>query len=202
MGFWEDFLSNPPFEVRSQLEGLREDTHAVLRRGYQDFDFEELWNFGAGNVWRTYPAPLPSFLDYGGRTLCGLRIESGEGMYGPRWEVFRGGYGEGRGDPALLDMHGISCMVCRRKLMYGVCRIIDRLTSLRDAVGEAYVQKPPLVHGKEVLSTETTGSTRSETYRYRCQAAAAEINPRLVNEVEEFDLITCPDCIANIRNAA
>ena len=136
MGFWEDFLSSPPIEVRSQREGVREDTHAVLRRGYEEFDFEELWHFGSGNVWRSYPAPLPSFPQYGGRTLCGLQIESGAGMYGPRWEVFRGGYGKGKNDPALLDIHGISCMICRRKLMYGVCRIIERLTSLRDAVGE------------------------------------------------------------------
>ena len=201
MGFWEDYLSNPPIEVRFEQEGLPEDTHAVLQRGYQDFDLEELWNFGSGNVWRTYPAPLPSFTEYGGRTLCGLRIDTGAGMYGPRWEVFRGGYGEGKNDPALLDMHGISCMICRRKLMHGVCRIIDRLTSIRDTVGEDYVRTAPLIHGKEVISSETTGSVQSQTYRYRCTVATEEINPRLVNEVEEFDLITCPDCIANIRNA-
>ena len=200
MGFWEDYLNEPPSEVTFDFEGDPADTHVVLRRGYEGFSVEELWDFGSRAIWYTGTAPLPSFVEHGGRTLCGLEIKSGAGMYGPRWWVFRDFLGEENEDPALLDLHGVSCMVCRRKLMYGISRIIARLTSLRDAVGEEYVLKEPLVHGKQVLSSTWDGSFRSETYRYRCEVAAQEINPLLVNDVEEFERITCPACIANLRN--
>ncbi len=202
MGFWEDYLNKPPWEVTSSLEGDPSDTHVVLRRGYEGFSVEELWDFGSGTSWSTYPAPLPNFVEYGGRTLCGLEIQSGAGMYGPRWWVFRDGIDDGRSAPALLDLHGVSCMVCRRKLMYGVSRIIARLTSIRDSVGEDYTLKRPLIHGKQVLSFKREGSHTSETYRYSCEVATREVNPRLVNDVEEFELITCPDCLSNIRDRA
>ena len=199
MGFWEDYLKDPPSEATFGFEGDPADTHVVLRRGYEDFSVEELWDFGSGIGWYTDAAPLPSFVEYGGRTLCGLEIQSGAGMYGPRWWVFDEAIGEGVRDPALLDLHGVSCMVCRRKLMYGVSRIISRLTSLRDSVGEDYVLKNPLVHGKQVLSSKSDGRIRSETYRYRCEVAAQEINPLLVDDAKELERITCPACIANLR---
>ena len=139
------------------------------------------------------------FVEHGGYTLCGLHIPSGQDMYGPRWNVFSDTLGIGKADPALLDLHGVSCMVCRRKLMYGVSRIIKRLTALRDSVGEEYVQKVPLIHGKEVLSHQSEGSTTSETYRLHCDVAANEINPRLLDAAREFGRITCPVCIANFK---
>ena len=185
MSFWNDYLRNPPFDVMSETIGASSDSHAVLRRGYQDFDFEELWDFGSGMSGHTDPAPLPSFPKHGGYTLCGLRIQSGQDMYGPRWSVFDDSIGAGKSDPALLDLHGISCMVCRQKLMYGVSRIIRRLTSLRDSLGEDYVQNVPLIHGKEVLSVG---------FRLHCDVARNEINARLVDAAEEYYLITCPDC--------
>ena len=199
MSFWENYLNNPPFDVMSETTGESTESHVVLRRGYQDFDLEELWDFGAGMSWRTYPAPLPNFVEHGGCTLCGLHIPSGQDMYGPRWNVFSDTLGIGKADPALLDLHGVSCMVCRRKLMYGVSRIIKRLTALRDSVGEEYVQKVPLIHGKEVLSHQSEGSTTSETYRLHCDVAANEINPRLLDAAREFGRITCPVCIANFK---
>ena len=86
MSFWEDYLKKPPFEVTFEATGESTDSHAVLRRGYESFDFEELWDFGSGMSWNTYPPPLPSFVEHGGHTLCGLRIHSGEDIYGPRLE--------------------------------------------------------------------------------------------------------------------
>ena len=202
MSFWEDYLKNPPFEVTLQTTGESTDSHAVLRRGYENFDLEELWDFGSGMSSHTYPLPLPSFLEHGGRTLCGLPIHSGLDMYAPRWNAFSDTIGEGGEDPALLDLHGISCMVCRRRLMHDVCRIIERLTSLRDSVGEEYVLKEPLIHGKHILSSERRGGTISETYRLRCNLAAEEINPRLVDREKDFGRITCPDCTANSTTGA
>ena len=116
-----------------------------------------------------------------------------------RWSVSMEGIGEGPQDLALLDLHGVSCMACRRRLMYGLCRIVNRLTHLRDAVGEDYVQKKPLVHGKIVTSRESSGSMVSEAYRYRCSPGSREINPRLVDDVQEPERVTCPDCIANLE---
>ena len=197
MSFWNDYLRNPPFDVMSETIGTSSDSHAVLRRGYQDFDFEELWDFGSGMSGHTDPAPLPSFPKHGGYTLCGLRIQSGQDMYGPRWSVFDDSIGAGKSDPALLDLHGISCMVCRQKLMYGVSRIIRRLTSLRDSLGEDYVQKEPLIHGKEVISLRSEGSISSEQFSLHCDMATNEINPRLVDAAKDFGRITCPDCIAH-----
>ena len=70
---------------------------------------------------------------------------------------------------------------------------------MRDAVGEDYVQKKPLVHGKIVMSHERSGSMVSEAYRYRCSPGSHEINPRLVDDVQEPERVTCPDCIANLE---
>ena len=202
MNFWDDYLKNPPFDVMSETTGATSDSHAVLRRGYQDFDFEELWDFGSGVSGHANSAPLPSFVEHGGYTLCGLCIQSGQDMYGPRWSVFDDDIGAGKSDPALLDLHGISCMVCRRKLMYGVSRILRRLTYLRDLLGEEYVQNVPLIHGKEVLSRKQEGSITSEGFRLHCDVASNEINPRLVDAAEEYYLITCPDCIAHFAARA
>ena len=198
MNFWDDYLKNPPFDVMSETTGATSDSHAVLRRGYQDFDFEELWDFGSGVSGHANSAPLPSFVEHGGYTLCGLCIQSGQDMYGPRWSVFDDDIGAGKSDPALLDLHSISCMVCRRKLMYGLSQIIRRLTFLRDSVEQRYVEEPPLVHGKEVLDRRLEGSYRSEHVRHLCDAVNDEISPYIVDVATEFERITCPDCIASI----
>ena len=202
MSFWDDFLENPPFDVMSNESGPSSDSHAVLRCGYDGFDLEELWDFGSGMTGHAEPAPLPSFPEHGGYTLCGLPIESGQNMYGPRWGVFDDHFGEGASDAALLDLHGVSCMVCRRKLMYGVSRIVRRLTSLRDSLGQDYVQNVPLIHGKEVLSRKQEGSITSEGFRLHCNVASNEINPRLVDAAEEYNHITCPDCKTYFANDA
>lgn len=193
MSFWDDFLENPPFDVISDESGSSSDSHAVLRRGYDGFDLEELWDFGSGMSGHEEPAPLPSFPEHGGLTLCGLRIQSGQNMYGPRWSVFDDHIGEGASDAALLDLHGISCMVCRRKLMYGVSRIIRRLSTLRELLGADYVQNVPLIHGKEVLDVG---------FRLPCNSARDEINPQLVDAAVEYDVITCPECKSYFANDA
>ncbi len=200
MSFWDHYLSDPPFEVKSLFRGDPADTHIVLWRGHEDFNVKELWDFDAGIRWHRSPPSLPNFVKYGGETLCGLRVESGHNMYGVRWWAFEDHIGEGERDPALLDMHGVTCMLCRNKLMYGINRILNRLTQLRDAVGEDYVQKRPLVHGKKVISHNNLGGgITSEAYQRRCPVANEEVNPQLADDVEEFDRITCPDCIANIE---
>ena len=201
MNFWKEYLGNPPFEVGT-MNGIGvnpEDHHCVLWVGYGgEFDAEELWDFGSGRRWHR-SSPNMNLVEYGGETLCGLKIESGRNMYGPRWCVFDDSIGTGKGDPALLDLHGIRCMTCRKKLMYGLCRIIDRLTSLRDSVGEDYVQKVPLVHGKHVVEHFDSGG---EAYQHCCDVAREAINPQLADDAQEFGKITCPDCIANIRAGA
>lgn len=200
MEFWDDFLEHPPFEATSPFRGNPEDSHIVLWRGHELFDVKELWDMDAGIRWHGTTPSIPNFLKYGGETLCGLKIESGENMYGPRWFPFRDYIGEGREDPALLDMHGVTCMVCRNKLMFGMSKIIRRLSHIRDSVGEDYVGSPPLVHGKKVLSQSNLGNgITSEAYQYRCSAAQKEVNPRMVDETEGFGLITCQDCIDSIR---
>ena len=210
MTYWDEYLKNPPFEV-SALKGIRlweneDDAHCVLWRGYEGFDHEELWDFGSGNRWKgRMPAPA-GFPTYGGETLCGLDIESGEGMYGPRWKLRTEHFGQERyteddyvnSDGAravLMDMHGITCMTCRRKLMYGICRLIHMLSSLRDAVGTDYVENAPLVPGKRVLSSKTNSDgTHSESYQHLCSDEWRNINPVLVDYEKEPDKITCPVC--------
>ena len=200
MSFWDDYLSNPPFEVKSLSPGDPADTHIILWRGHEDFDVKELWDFDSGMRWHGKQASLPDFVKYGGETLCRLGVESGQNMYGVRWWPFEDYIVENGTDPALLDMHGVTCMLCRNKLMYGVNRIVKRLTQLRDAVGVGYVQKHPLVHGKKVISHNNLGGgITSQTYQRRCHAANEEVNPQLADDMEEFDRITCPDCIANIQ---
>ena len=199
MKFWENYLNNPPFDVTSNTTGKLIDSHIVLRRGYQEFSFEELWNFGAGMSWRTYPIPLPNFVEHGGYTLCGLQIQSGQNMYAPRWNAFVDARDTSTTDPALIDLHGVSCMICRRKLMHDICRIIGRLSSLRDSVGEEYVTKAPLIHGKDVIDYKDEGGTVSETYRLHCSLASEEISPRLADGEKEFERISCPECIASFK---
>ena len=212
MDSWKEYLENPPFEVRTgRGMGVNpDDKHCVLWRGFEDFDHEELWDFGSGNRWKGRRPPLPSFPDYGGETLCGLDVNSGTNLYGPRWRLGTDTFGQewgGGGDyitgeqarMVLMDMHGVTCMTCRRKLMYGMCRLIEMLSALRDAVGRDYVENPPLVHGKCVLSSETNDrGIHSEAYRYRCKTAADAINPQLVDDARESEKITCPECIANL----
>ena len=130
-------------------------------------------------------------------------------MYGPRWRSIEpSSYSYEPPDvnnlsAALIDLHGITCMVCRNKLMYGVSRVIEDLTFIRsnlvgDWLGEEYISREPLVHGKYVISMEDRGRTQMETYQHRCKAAMNSINPQLVDDVKERQRITCPDCLANL----
>ena len=133
MGFWDDYLADLPPEVwpgrpsdwrtgPPVSEYFREpsDTHFLLRRGHEHVTHEELWDLGSGVSQRSFETQLPSLPDHGGRTLCGLDVNSGRDIYPLRWSVFMEGIGEGSQDPALLDLHGVSCMACRRRLMYGL----------------------------------------------------------------------------------
>ena len=164
--FWDEYLRNPPFEVyfSPDYQDDPEAYHCVRWVGYEGgLELDELWDFGRGmrgvNAW----PPKMDFTKYGGETLCGLRIESGSRMYGPRWRPI-----EADGHPAesankdsmagvLLDLNGITCKVCRIRLMYGMSRIIEDLTYLRstlvwDSAGEEYVSRDPVIHGKYVIS--------------------------------------------------
>ena len=153
-----------------------------------------------------------NFTKYGGETLCGLKIETGQKMYVPRWRsIGPGDYnpgslsGEDELREVLTDLYGITCMVCRKKLVYGICQLIDELTSIRsrlvgDWLGEEYISREPLIHGKYVMSVENHGNIRSESYRYRCRVAAESINPQLVDDAQEFDRVTCPDCLTNLAD--
>ena len=94
-------------------------------------------------------------------------------------------------------------MACRNRLMYGISRLIEDLTFIRsklvgDWLGEEYISREPLVHGKHVISSEHKGNIYSEVYRYRCQMAKKSINPQLVDDAKEPKRITCQDCLANL----
>lgn len=88
MHFWDEFLVNPPSEITFDAEDEGLDSHVILWRGFQDFDVEELWDFGSGTAWRTSPSPLPNLVEYGGKTLCGLSIQSGQNMRSVVWGAF------------------------------------------------------------------------------------------------------------------
>jgi hypothetical protein len=178
--------------------------------GYEGgLEIDKLWHFGMGMRGIGKRLPKRDFTRYGGETLCGIKIESGQKVYGPRWQSIEPvGY---RSEPpdeenlraVLMDLYGITCMVCRNRLMYGVSRLIEDLTFIRsklvgDWLGEEYISREPLVHGKYVISSEHKGSTYSETYRYRCQKAGESIDPQLVDDAKEVDRITCQDCLANL----
>ncbi len=217
MGFWDDYLRKPPSEV--YFPAGREDDpeayHCVRWIGYEGgLEIDELWDFGKGvrgiGIW----PPKMDFTKYGGETLCGLRIESGSKMYGPRWRSIEGD-GRSTEPPSthnlyevLADLNGITCKVCRKRLMYGISRIIEDLTFLRstvvwDSAGEEYISREPLVHGKYVISSEhREDGIYSEVYRHRCQNAREAINPQLVDDVKEPERITCPDCLANLDSEA
>ena len=213
MGFWEDYLREPPTEVRfpGHQNSNPDDYHCVRWRGYEgELEIDELWQFGGNGIrGKDRRSPQCSFTEYGGETLCGLQIESGRNMYGPRWRSIEpSSYSYEPPDvnnlsAALIDLHGITCMVCRNKLMYGVSRVIEDLTFIRsnlvgDWLGEEYISREPLVHGKYVISMEDRGRTQTETYQHRCKAAMNSINPELVDDVKERQRITCPDCLANL----
>ena len=144
MNFWDEFLRNPPTEVHLPGSFLAkpDDCHCIRWRGYEGgLEINELWQFGRAWMRGTgRMPPLPDFTEYGGETLCGLRIESGEKMYGPRWRSI-----EPQGliyEPpdknnlheALTDLYGITCKVCRNKLIYGICRIIEDLAFIRSTL--------------------------------------------------------------------
>lgn len=208
MGFWDEYLKSPPSEVRfpASWDTNPEDYHCVRWVGYGgEYEADKLWDFGSGSRWMERTPPEMNFTKYGGETLCGLKIESGQNMYGPRWRSIRprdyhpGSFDEDDMREVLIDLHGITCMVCRKKLMYGICQLIGGLTSVRNQLGEEYVSQRPLIHGKHVISRDNEGRITGETYRLCCDAASEAINPQLASDAEEFDRITCPDCIANIE---
>ena len=215
MSFWDEYLKNPPPEVTfpTNWDADPEAYHCVRWIGYGgEYEADELWNFGWGSRWIGRTAPEMNFTKYGGETLCGLKIETGQKMYVPRWRsIGPGDYnpgslsGEDELREVLTDLYGITCMVCRKKLVYGICQLIDELTSIRsrlvgDWLGEEYISREPLIHGKYVMSVENHGNIRSESYRYRCRVAAESINPQLVDDAQEFDRVTCPDCLTNLAD--
>ena len=211
--FWDKYLRNPPPEVSFSADWHTkpEDYHCVRWVGFEEgLEIDELWQFGSEMRGTGKWLPEMDFTKYGGETLCGIKIESGQKVYGPRWRSIEPiSYrseppDENNLHPVLIDLYGITCMVCRNRLMYGVSRLIEDLTFIRsklvgDWLGEEYISREPLVHGKQVLSHEEHCGRISETYRLNCQLGAKEMNPRLVDGKEEFDLITCPDCIVTFE---
>ena len=212
MGFWDEYLRNPPSVVNfpDDCRDNPEDFHCVRWVGYAGgLEIDELWQFGRGMRAKGKMPPEMGFTQYGGETLCGLEIESGQKMYGPRWRSIE--TPDYRSEPpdednlraVLIDLYGITCMACRNRLMYGISRLIEDLTFIRsklvgDWLGEEYISREPLVHGKYVISSEHSGNTYSEVYRYRCHMAKKSINPQLVDDAKEPKRITCQDCLANL----
>ena len=99
---------------------------------------------------------------------------------------------------SLPEMHEVTCMICRRKLAYGMFQIVRRLTELLDAVSSDYVWKAPLVHGKIVLESKQEGGIYREMSRPLCAAAKGEINPHYVDFQKETQRITCPNCLEQL----
>ena len=210
--FWDQYLRKPPPEVNFPLDWRTspEYSHCVRWVGFEGgLEIDELWQFGSEMRSTGKLLPKMDFTKYGGETLCGIRIGSGEKMYGPRWRSIEAdSYRSEPPDednlrPVLMDLYGITCMACRNRLMYGVSRIIEDLTFIRsklvgDWLGEEYISREPLVHGKNVISSEDKGHIHSEVYRLRCQKAVDSINPQLVDDVKEVERITCEDCLANL----
>ena len=210
--FWGQYLRNPPPEVSFPADWRTnpEDYHCVRWVGFEGgLEIDELWQFGSEMRGTGEWLPEMDFTKYGGETLCGIKVESGQKVYGPRWRSIEPvGYrseppDENNLHPVLIDLYGITCMVCRNRLMYGISRLIEDLTFIRsklvgDWLGEEYISREPLVHGKHVISSEDKGHIHSETYRFRCQKAADSINPQLVDDAKEAERITCEDCLANL----
>ena len=213
MSFWDDYLRNPPAEIRfpRHWNADPEDYHCVRWRGYEGgLEVDELWQFGSrGMRGKDKMRPLPDFTQFGGETLCGLEIDSGNKMYGPRWrriephDYFYEPPDKDNLGEVLIDLYGVTCMVCGNMLMYGMSRIIEDLTFIRstlvgDWVGEEYISREPVVHGKHVTFRKENQGIVSEGYHFRCEAAKDSINPQLVDDVNQRERITCPDCLANI----
>ena len=212
MDFWHKYLRKPPPEVNLPADWRDNpaDYHCVRWVGYAGgLELDELWQFGRGMRGKGKMPPARDFTKYGGETLCGLRIESGQKMYGPRWRSIETlDYPSEPPDEdnlraVLIDLYGITCMACRNRLIYGVSRLIEDLTFIRsklvgDWLGEEYISREPLVHGKHIISSEHKGNTYSEVCRYRCHMAGESINPQLVDDAKERTLITCQDCLANL----
>ena len=210
--FWGQYLRNPPPEVSFPADWRTnpEDYHCVRWVGFEGgLEIDELWQFGSEMRGTGEWLPEMDFTKYGGETLCGIKVESGQKVYGPRWRSIEPvGYrseppDENNLHPVLIDLYGITCMVCRNRLMYGISRLIEDLTFIRsklvgDWLGEEYISREPLVHGKHVISSEDKGHIHSETYRFRCQKAADSINPQLVDDAKEAERITCEVCLANL----
>ena len=140
--FWRRFLESPPLEVNFAIDNDDPDlAHCVLRTGYEEgLILSDLWQFGGrGIASKGRMPPKMSYLEYGGETLCGLEISSGRNMYQPRWRsisptVSREEPHSSNMRSALIDMHGITCMTCRKKLIYGISAIVEDLLYLRSTL--------------------------------------------------------------------
>ena len=95
MSFWDDYLSAPPFEVMSMFPGDPTDTHIVLWRGHASTSRNCGTSIRVYVEWQTADGDTAS-------------ASSREAV---RWWAFDPRYESGR-DPALLDMHEVTCMVC------------------------------------------------------------------------------------------
>lgn len=210
MDFWDEYLKNPPTEVTfpGHWHAKPDDFHCVRWVGYETgLELDELWQFGRGMRGKCGWLPERGFPKYGGETLCGLPIENGRNMYAPRWESIEPvGY---RPEPpngdklrtVLADLHAITCMVCRNRLIYEISRLIEDLTYIRshlvgDWLGEEYISREPLVHGKHVTRSEHDGRFYSESYRFRCNQAKTALSPQMADDVKKAERITCPECLA------
>lgn len=189
-----EFGDSPFFGLR----GDPEDSHFRLLQAYDDGRLDDkLWNFGEGTRWARMDPPLSSseLLD---ETLCGLQIPTGLRTIDVDWAVFDRALSTRDLDRSLPEMHEVTCMICRRKLAYGMFQIVRRLTELLDAVGSDYVRKAPLVHGKIVLESKQEGGIYSEISQSLCAAARGEVSPHYVDFEKETQRITCPHCLEQL----
>ncbi len=204
--FWRRFLENPPLEILWAIDNDDPDlTHCVLSTGYEGgLVLDNLWHFDRrGIARRSGMPPKMNYLKYGGKTLCGLEINSGRNMYQPRWRsisptAYREEPDSSNMRGVLIDMHGITCMTCRKRLIYGISAIVEDLLYLRSTLvsdweGKEFLTQP-LVHGKNVTSSGTDGTTSFEHYSYRCEKARRSINPQLVDVLKHPERITCQEC--------
>ena len=156
-----------------------------------------MWNFGEGTRWARMDPPLPSG-ELPDETLCGLLIPTGLQTIDVDWAVFDRALSTLDPDRSLPEMHEVTCMICRRKLTYGMFQIVRRLTELLDAVGPDYVRVAPLVHGKRVIESKQEGGIYSEMSQPLCAVAREEVSPHYVDFEKEPQRITCPYCLEQL----
>ena len=191
MEFWDNFTSNPPNAVLFNTDSDPSQTHIALYSARGDRDEDILWTFGEGTKWHTLSPPWTADPPRPDETLCGLKLSRGERGYAISWLAFDNTLTSVEDGPTLHQLHTITCMTCRQKVMYGICRIIQHLYTIREAIGEEYVQRPPILHAAHI---EDDGAYRATTSN--CRAARKEFHPHFVNFLEK-EKITCPECIAN-----